>query len=177
MPTMTRATTLLLGSAAVCLWASGCGEPSSPQPGEKQTPRPSNSIVATSSVVSPALAQLLLAAAPTDQLFVVVQYDDQVVTGTAVSQQVMALGAGARTLQQLPFVGVLGTPSQIQAVAGIPGVTWVSPNGRLLYMSAGSSRFIRSSLLAMLDRSVPTIKADQARAQYGVSGRGVGVAI
>ena len=29
----------------------------------------------------------------------------------------------------------------------------------------------------MLDRSVPTIKADQARATFGVSGRGIGVVI
>src|SRR5205814_160940 len=132
------------------------------QPGERQPPRPNPALLA-SPVVSPALAQQLLAAAATDELFVVVQYDDQVTTGAAVSQQVMNLGAGARALQQLPFVGVLGTPSQIQAVASTPGVTWVSPNSRLYYMSAASSRFIRSSLLAMLDESVPTIKADQAR--------------
>jgi len=32
-------------------------------------------------------------------------------------------------------------------------------------------------VLAMLDESVPTIKADQARARYGVTGRGIGVTI
>src|SRR5436190_21992918 len=33
------------------------------------------------------------------------------------------------------------------------------------------------ALAALLDESVPTIKADQARTRYGVTGRGIGIAI
>ena len=123
--------------------------------------------------VAPPLASLLSATAATDPVFVVVGYDEAATTGDVLASRIMALGAGARALRQLPFVGALATPAQVNAIATLPGVVRVSENKRLAWLGMGS----RPALLALLDQSVPTIKADQARARYGVSGRGVGVAI
>ena len=61
----------------------------------------------------------------------------------------------------------------MSAIAALPGVVRVSDNRRLAWLGMGAP----GSVLALLDESVPTIKADQARARYGVSGRGIGVVI
>jgi serine protease AprX len=123
--------------------------------------------------VAPALASLIGGTLSTDPIFVVVQYDESATTGDALAGGVMALGAGARALRQLPFVGALATPTQVNAIAALPGVVRVSENRQLAWLGKSSA----ASLLALLDQSVPTIKADQARARYGVSGRGIGVVI
>ena len=123
--------------------------------------------------VAPALASLIGGTLNSDPIFVVVQFDESATTGAALAGRVMALGAGARALRQLPFVGALATPTQVNAIAALAGVVRVSENRRLAWLGMGS----RPALLALLDQSVPTIKADQARARYGVSGRGIGVVI
>jgi serine protease AprX len=123
--------------------------------------------------VAPALASLIGAAAAGDTVFVVVRYDEATTTGDAVAAGIKALGAGARALRQLPFVGALATAAQVNAIAALPGVVRVSDNRRLSWLGMSSP----APVLALLDQSVPTIKADQARTRYGVSGRGVGVAI
>ena len=155
-----RRTWVLLSFAA--LVGASCGEPSG--------------VVrrAGSAAIAPTLAGELSAAAATDTVFVVVQFDDALTSGATVASRVQALGAGARALTQLPFVGVLATPAQVQAIAALPGVVRISPNSRLFY--SGSVGGLRA-LAALLDEGVPTIKADQARTRYGVSGRGIGVAI
>ncbi|HMG18823.1 MAG TPA: S8 family serine peptidase, partial [Gemmatimonadales bacterium] len=123
--------------------------------------------------VAPVLASLIGGTLSTDPILVVVQYDETATTGDALAGRVMALGAGARALRQLPFVGALATPAQVNAIAALPGVVRVSENRQLTWLGSSS----RASVLALLDQSVPTIKADQARARYGVSGRGIGVVI
>lgn len=163
-----KALVLLLGLAAALWAASSCREPVSPWRDEVKPQGLPNAVLA------PALASALATASATETLFVVVEFDDAVTSGAALSQQIMDLGAGARALGQLPFVGVLGTPSQIQAIAALPGVAWISPNRQLRYLAASPTPL---ALAALLDESVPTIKADQARAQFGVTGRGIGVAI
>jgi len=161
---LSRKVTLLvvLGGAA---WAVGsCGEPVSVRPGElARTP---------STAVAPGLAALLAATDATDPVFVVVEYDEALTTGDGLANQIMDLGAGALDLKQLPFVGALATSAQVNAIAALPGVAQVSENRQLTWLSAGPAR-----LFALLDESVATIKADQARTRFGVSGRGVGVAI
>jgi serine protease AprX len=127
----------------------------------------------TPPAIAPGLVSVLGATGATDPVFVVVTYDEAATTGDALASRIMALGAGARALKQLPFVGALATPAQVNAIAGLPGVVRVSDNRRLAWLGTAS----RPALLALLDQSVPTIKADQARTRYGVSGRGVGVAI
>jgi serine protease AprX len=126
---------------------------------------------ATPDAISPGLASLL--GATTDPVFVVVQFDEAATTADALAGSIKALGAGARALRQLPFVGALATPTQVNAIAALPGVLRVSENRQLRWLGSGS----RASVLALLDQSVPTIKADQARTRFGVSGRGIGVAI
>ncbi|HEV8304167.1 MAG TPA: S8 family serine peptidase [Gemmatimonadales bacterium] len=149
-----------LGVAVVVLGAlglgGGCGEPV--DPGRH--------------VVAPSLAARLAAASASDTSFVVVRYDEAATTGAAVAARIKDLGAGARALIQLPFVGALATKEQVSAIAAIPGVLRVTENRQLRWLSLG-----RSATAALLDESVPTIKADQARVRYGVSGRGIGVAI
>jgi serine protease AprX len=148
----------LMAVAAVFGVGGGCREPIS-----HESPQ----------TVAPGLASLISAVAPGDQVFVVVQYDEAATTGGAVAASIMGLGAGARALRQLPFVGALATPVQVNAIARLAGVVRVSENRRLSWLGMGSP----ATVLALLDQSVPTIKADQARAVYGVSGRGIGVAI
>src|SRR5882762_3229505 len=96
--------------------------------------------------VAPALASLIGATAAGDQVFVVVQYDEAATTGDAVATGIMGLGAGARALRQLPFVGALATPAQVNAIAALPGVVRVSENRRLAWLGMGSP----APLLALL---------------------------
>lgn len=153
--------------AALAVLALGCGEPSSPR---RATPAPSLS----GSALSPALTGVLASAGTEDTLFVVVEYDEALTTGSALAGAIMDLGAGARALSQLPFVGVLATPSQVEAVATLSGVVRISPNQQLRWL--GSTK-VPLAVARLLDESVPTIKADAARMRFGVSGRGIGVAI
>lgn len=119
--------------------------------------------------ITPGLASML--ATLDEPVFVVVQYDEDATTGTALAQRIMALGAGARALRELPFVGALATPSQVNAIAALGGVVRVSENRQLRWLELPRSGTF------LLDQSVPTIKADQARTRFGVTGRGIGVAI
>ena len=151
--------TLLIAAAVV---GASCSEPSSV------------ARHAASATIAPVLTDLLVAAAPTDTEFVIVQFDDATTSGAAVASRIQGLGAGARALTQLPFVGVLATPAQVQTIATQPGVIQISPNSQLRYL--GGPGGLRA-LAALLDESVPTIKADQAHTRYGVTGRGIGVAI
>lgn len=158
----------LLGLAAALAGAGACRETASPT----RTSAPT--LAAPSAGLAPALEELLATATANDTLFVVAEYDETVTSGDVVAGQVMDLGAGARALRQLPFVGVRGTPAQIEAAAGLRGVTYVSPNRELKYLGSPTTRH---GLALLLDESVPTIKADAARTRFGVTGRGIGVAI
>jgi serine protease AprX len=149
---------VLMAVTAVLGTGGGCREPISHE---------------TPGTVAPALADLVGSTATGDTIFVVVRYDESATTGDALAGGIMNLGAGARALRQLPFVGALATPAQVNAIAGLPGVVRVSENRRLAWLEMGSP----APLLALLDESVATIKADQARTRFGVSGRGIGVAI
>ena len=120
--------------------------------------------------IEPSLAALLAGMPPSTSVFSVVEYDVRVATGPPLAGRIRGVGAGARALKHLPYIGVLATARQIDAVAALPGVTRVWNNRRLTYFGATASTLL-------LDRSVPTIKADQARAEFGVTGYGVGVVI
>jgi serine protease AprX len=145
----------LVAAGAVGLWGA-CGEPVNPEHGP----------------LAPSLTAQLGTMAATDTAFVVVRYDETVTTGATLATRIMDLGAGARALKELPFVGALATPAQVAALSTLPGVVRVSENRQLRWLGRS-----RPAVLALLDESVPTIKADQARVRYGVSGRGIGVAI
>lgn len=171
----------LLGWAALGLVAAGCGEPASPRLGEGEPGGNGPRALLTAPLlptVTPALAAVLAATLPTQRLLVIVQFDDHAVSGATIAQRVMALGAGARALRRLPFVGMLGTPAQVLAAAALPGVVRLSPNRQLQYFGAapaGTAAPWRRG--AWLEQSVPTIKADQARDSFNVDGHGIGVVI
>jgi len=74
---------------------------------------------ATPEAVSPGLASLI--GATTDPVFVVVQFAEAATTADVLAGRIKALGAGARALRQLPFVGALATPTQVNAIAALPG--------------------------------------------------------
>ncbi len=105
----------------------------------------------------------------------IVQYDEATSGGDELAAAIMATGAGARALQELPFVGALATEAQIQEIGAMPGVVRVTVDAELQWHGGGAAAL--PSLLALLERSVPTIQGEEAREKYGVDGSGVGVAI
>lgn len=107
-----------------------------------------------------ALRERIAAAAPTDLVEVVVNFE--AAPDAAVVNQLLALGLEVTPFQRLPMAGAIGLPAQIEALATLPGVKSVYLNRRL-------ELFLRES--------VSVIGADVAAQKYGYSGNGVGVAI
>ena len=121
------------------------------------TPRQSQ---AAALIVDPALTQQLLNAAPDLPLPVIVTFDAQPTTLQLTS--LLGLGVSIAPLRQLPMVGVLATPRQIDLIKQLSGVRSVYANQRLQY-------FLRES--------VNTIGASSVWTDYGYQGEGVGVAV
>jgi serine protease AprX len=115
-------------------------------------------------LIDPLLAAALAAAAPTDQLVVIANYDEAATTGDALSGAILSLGAGVLRFKHLGLVAALATPARITAIAGLPGLRGLYANRQLHYESL------------LLHESVPTIRADAVQAA-GITGRGVGIAI
>ena len=87
--------TLLIAAAVV---GASCGEPSS---GARHS---------ASATIAPLLTDLLVAAAPTDTEFVIVQFDDATTSGAAVASRIQGLGyavfeVGAGLVNALEAVG------------------------------------------------------------------------
>src|SRR2546427_1889243 len=118
----------------------------------------------------PALSSALATAAPTDNLEVIVNYDETATTRDAVTSAVLGTGAGVVQFKHLDLLAALATPAQISAIAAVPGVQGVYLNRQLTYYGhAGSG-------LWLLHESVPAIRADAVQAM-GITGKGVGIAI
>src|SRR6266516_2714738 len=118
----------------------------------------------------PALSSALATAAPTDNLDVIVNYDETATTRDAVTSAVLGTGAGVVQFKHLDLLAALATPAQISAIAAVAGVQGVYLNRQLTYYGhAGSG-------LWLLHESVPTIRADAVQAM-GITGKGVGIAI
>lgn len=111
--------------------------------------------------IDPALEDALSAASPTDQLTVIVNFDEAQTSTGALSHATRALGAGVVEFRHLSMLLALATPEQVQSIAALPGVQGVFANGE-------------DQLL--LRESVQSIRADQAWAA-GYTGKGVGIAI
>ena len=94
--------------------------------------------------IDQALSTAVAAALPTDQLVVLVSYNDSVTTSAAVTNAVLETGAGVLTYKNLPIVAALATPAQIQALATAPGVESVYLNKQLRYLLAESVPSIRA---------------------------------
>jgi serine protease AprX len=79
-----------------------------------------------------------------------------------LARTIQNLGAGTLTFNNLDSVGVLGTVSQINAIASLNGVTGIYANRQLTFFMPEANSYIR---------------ADAAWNSLGITGRGIGVAI
>ncbi|HVG45220.1 MAG TPA: S8 family serine peptidase [Longimicrobium sp.] len=111
--------------------------------------------------IDPQLGAALASAAPTAQVVTIVNYDPGQTTTLAIANRVMRLGAGVMTFRNLSMLVTVGTPAQVQAIAGLPGVQSVYAN---------------RAVPTLLRESTQSLRADQVWAD-GVTGQGVGVAI
>ncbi|HEX5725597.1 MAG TPA: S8 family serine peptidase [Longimicrobiaceae bacterium] len=150
----------LLPLAACALALAACQDLTEPTaaPVAPSAPRAS---VAAGGLVEPALAASLASLSATDQVLVIVNYDEAATSTPALTQQIVGLGARVATFRHLSIVLALATPGQVNAIAALPGVQGVYDNGqdRLLLREATTS-----------------MRANLAWAA-GVTGKGVGVAI
>jgi serine protease AprX len=150
--------TLLLPLAALALAACTDSQPTAPAVPEGSVRL---STTAGGPRIDPQLTAALASALPTAQLVTIVNYDPAQTSKLGIANRVMRLGAGVMTFRNLSMLVTIGTPAQIQAIAGLPGVQSVYAN--------------RTNPL-LLRESTQSIRADQVWAG-GVTGKGVGVAI
>jgi len=105
-----------------------------------------------SGLLDPALSAALATALPTDNLVVIVNYDENAVTRDAVTSAILSTGAGAIQFKHLALVAALATPSQITQIAALSGIRSIYLNRQLLYYGVPFSGL-------------------------GITGKGVGIAI
>jgi serine protease AprX len=111
--------------------------------------------------IDPVLTSLLNSSAATDQLQVLVNFNESLTSSNVLSGLLTGLGAGTLRFEHLPMVFAVATPAQIAAITSLPGVTGVYSNKQLEYFLA---------------QSVPSINGHLAHAA-GYTGKGVGIAI
>ena len=147
--------------AACVLTVAACQDQSSPV-GAAPEAQPSSLLgLGTGVSIDPTLTTLLNLAAPTDQLEVLVTYDESLTSSQSVATALTSSGAGIIKFKHLPVVFALATPAQIASISTKPGVISVYSNKQLSYYLAESTRAIR---------------ATEAWAA-GYTGKGVGIAI
>lgn len=108
----------------------------------------------------PLLQQKLTSAAAGDRLVAVVTFD-QMPAGDTISE-ISRQGVFYHQFEQLPMVVVAGSPSQIRAIADLPGIVSIYSDRSLDYFT---------------HESVPLVGGSRAQALFGYSGAGIGVAI
>lgn len=119
----------------------------------------------TAAPMDPLLQNALLTAAPASELVVIAEMSH--VAGPLDLAAVRALGATPVGFGALPMLAVQGTPTQIQALAGLAGV---------------GSLWLNHPVELALHETIPMIGADVVHAPpsaggLGITGRGVGVAV
>jgi len=112
--------------------------------------------------VDPILQAQLSTLGPTVQVQAVVNFDPAVTSGAALANAIQDFGAGTVTFNNLDSVGVLATPGQLDAVAGLAGVREIYANRQLTFFMPEPNAYIG---------------ADAAWKSLGITGKGVGVAI
>ena len=129
--------------------------------GAASLPAPSASALGTTASLDPLLQQALTTTQPADLLPVVVQLDH---VPTALDVNVLkTTGAKVVPFAMLPDLAVQATKAQVTALAALPLVRSV---------------WLNHSLELALHESVVQIHADAVHAEpYGITGRGVGVAV
>lgn len=152
----------LLAAVLAAFFIGACAEPTAP--GSTEAPPAERDLTTTDTDLTADEAAVYI-----------VQYDEAATSGEELADGIMATGAGARALRELPFVGALATGSQLQEIEALSGVVRITADAELEWHGGGAAAL--PSLLALLERSVPTIQGEEAREKYGVDGSGVGVAI
>src|SRR5829696_5958000 len=117
--------TLLLTLAALALAACNDAQPTAPA-----APAGPARLATTAGGprIDPQLTAALASALPTAQLVTIVNYDPAQTTTLGIANRVMRLGAGVMTFRNLSMLVTIGTPAQVQAIAGLPGVQSVYAN-------------------------------------------------
>jgi serine protease AprX len=152
----------LIALAACVLTLAACQDQADPTAAAPEA-TPSNLLGLIPPVVKidPTLATLLNLADPTDQLQVLVTYDETVTNSQNIATALTSSGAGIIKFKNLPVVFAIATPLQITSITTRPGVVGVYSNKQLEYYLAESTRAIRAT--------------DAWAAGY--TGKGVGIAI
>ena len=102
--------------AACVLTVAACQDQTGPV-GAAPEAQPANLLgLGTGVKIDPVLTTLLNLSAPTDQLQVLVAYDETVTNSTSVASVLTGLGAPIMKFKNLPVVFSLATPAQIAAV-------------------------------------------------------------
>jgi len=99
---------------------------------------------------------------PADQIEAAVNFDPAVTTGLTLASALQDLGAGTVTFNHLDSLGVLATADQIQAMAGLAGVSEIYANRQLSFLMPEANSYIG---------------ADTVWNNFGVTGKDVGIAI
>jgi serine protease AprX len=110
--------------------------------------------------IDPVLLQVLATTASNQAAEAVVTFNQY--PGMLDLAAVRATGVQVLEFHTLPMLAVRGTPAQISNLFALPGVRSIYYNRRLIHF---------------LDESVPLIGADRVKTEFGVTGKGVGVAI
>lgn len=148
--------------AACVMTVAACQDGAEPMGPSAEAGLPANLLGLSPLVkIDPVLTSLLNTSLPTEQLQVLVTFNESLTSSNVLSGLLSTLGAGTLRFEHLPMVFAVGTPSQIAAISNLPGVTSVFSNKELEYFLA---------------ESVPSINGHLAHAA-GYTGKGVGIAI
>jgi len=148
---------LLLSLAAAALAACNDAQPTAVAPAG-----PAHLLtLPTGPKIDAQLTKLLAVTAPTQKVVAIVNFDPAKTSTASLAGQVMRLGAGVMTFRNLSMLVTLGTPAQIQAMAGLGGV---------------QSIYANRAVPTLLRESTQSLRADMAW-NAGVTGKGVGIAI
>jgi serine protease AprX len=147
--------------AACVLTVAACQDQSGPVAAAPQAQPAQLLGLGTTVKIDPVLRNLVNLASPTQQLGVLVTFDESATNSTAVATAITALGAPIVKFKNLPIVFALANPAQVLSISTQPGIVSLYSNKQLSYHLAESTRAVR---------------ADVAW-NTGYTGKGVGIAI
>ncbi len=151
----------LIALAACVVTLAACQDQAGPV-GAAPEANPSNLLGISPAVkIDPTLTTLLNLSAPTDQLQVLVTFDETLTNTQNIATALTSLGAGIIKFKNLPVVFAVATPAQIAGITTQPGVVGVYSNKQLQYYLAESTRAVRATTAW----------------NSGYTGKGVGIAI
>ncbi|HMB92047.1 MAG TPA: S8 family serine peptidase, partial [Rhodothermales bacterium] len=131
----------------------------------------SSRLVAQHGVLGPSLTEALNAAAPLDQLEVIVSFDQEGPLTLAQRLSLQRLGFNGVYFHSLPMAGVVATPAQINALANRSGVRSIWHNDELAYENDSATA------LSGVDALREDAQFQQINGGLPFSGKGVGVMI